>query len=284
MLFPYDRYCNPFLQYGVERLCAATADAGADGFIIVDLPPEEAGPIITACDEQGLSYVPLVAPTSTDERIDALASSASSFLYCVSMTGVTGTREVGAGEDLSKFIARVRARTDLPIAVGFGITTPEQVADIAVLGDGVVVGSALLNAVDAAGADADTATKAEALRAFSASLKGGAARNADAVGGASSLGKPPTLPTERPPEYGFGEYGGRYIPETLSEAHEELEAAWAEALADPEYVAELAHYRQYFIGGPTPLYLAKVRLSRQTLLAGSPGFCRQSKNARQSSG
>ena len=199
--------------------------------------------------------MPLVAPTSTDDRIGELAACACSFLYCVSMTGVTGTRAVDqTGEDLPSFLGRVRAKTGLPIAVGFGISTPEQVASTAKLGDGVVVGSALLKAVDDAGPDASTADRAGRC-AFTASLKAGAARP-DGADAAAELSRAPASPSTRPDEYGFGEFGGRYIPETLSEAHDELERAWNEAMADPAYHAELARYRKDFVGGPTPLYFA----------------------------
>ena len=109
-------YYNPFYQYGVEQLCRDTKAAGADGFIVVDLPPEEGIELNKACIKYGLSNVPLVAPTSSDKRIAALTEMASTFLYCVSVTGVTGARD-SLPPDLDDFIGRVRAKTDLPLAV-----------------------------------------------------------------------------------------------------------------------------------------------------------------------
>merc|ERR1719354_387012 len=119
-------YYNPFLQFGVHKLCEESAAAGADGFIIVDLPPEETAELSDACKKHKLSNIPLIAPTSSDERIALLAEHASSFLYCVSVAGVTGAR-AALPDDLEDFVARIRSKTDLPLAVGFGISTPDMV-------------------------------------------------------------------------------------------------------------------------------------------------------------
>merc|ERR1712224_308305 len=140
-------YFNPFYQYGLEKLCTETKEAGADGFIVVDLPPEEGKALNAACLENGLSNVPLVAPTSSDKRIEDLTHIASTFLYCVSVTGVTGARD-SLPEDLEEFITRVRSKTDLPVAVGFGISNPDMVNGVANIADGVVVGSRVLKAMD----------------------------------------------------------------------------------------------------------------------------------------
>ena len=139
-------YYNPFLQFGIENLCAKSAEAGADGFIIVDLPPEEAVELCVSCKKHKLSNIPLIAPTSSDERIALLAKHASTFLYCVSVAGVTGARD-SLPDDLEEFIARVRSKTDLPLAVGFGISNPDMVQGVANVSDGVVVGSAILHAI-----------------------------------------------------------------------------------------------------------------------------------------
>jgi tryptophan synthase alpha chain len=145
-------YYNPILAYGIERFVEQAARCGADGFIVPDLPPEEAGPLQTACAAKGLALIYLLAPTSTPERIALTARRASGFLYLVSLTGVTGARR-GLASDLEAFIQRVRAASkqadlDLPLAVGFGISTPQQAAQVAGLADGVIIGSALINAVD----------------------------------------------------------------------------------------------------------------------------------------
>lgn len=249
-------YYNPFYQYGVEKLCEETKAAGADGFIVVDLPPEEGKALNKACIAQGLSNVPLVAPTSSDKRIEALTNMASTFLYCVSVTGVTGARDA-LPDDLEEFIGRVRAKTDLPLAVGFGISNPNMVNGVANLSDGVVVGSAILKAMDSLGEDATTEQRADAIRDVVAHLKTGCAQAPDAKNQATKLGQVPEEWTAEDKESRFGDYGGQYIPETLSVAFEEIEQAFAEVKNDPEFLAELDRYRKDFVGGPTPLHKAE---------------------------
>jgi len=157
-------YYNPILAYGVERFAAEALQAGADGFIVPDLPPEEAGALQAACSAHDLALIYLLAPTSTPERIALTASQASGFIYLVSLTGVTGARQ-GLSAGLQAFIDRVRAVSRLPLAVGFGISTPAQAAQVAGLADGVIVGSALINTVD--GSDQPV----RAAGAFVASLR-----------------------------------------------------------------------------------------------------------------
>ena len=139
-------YFNPMLQYGLEALARNSAAAGVDGYIVPDLPAEESDELLAACRRHGLDLVFLLAPTSTDERIAAVAERASGFVYCVSLTGVTGQR--AALPDLRNYLARVRARTDLPLAVGFGVSTPEHVRNVGEVADGAVVASALINFLD----------------------------------------------------------------------------------------------------------------------------------------
>jgi tryptophan synthase alpha chain len=139
-------YYNPILSYGVARFVAEAAQAGADGLIVPDLPPEEAGELENHCRACQLALVFLVAPTSTPERLSLVAARSTGFLYLVSLTGVTGARDrISSG--LEEFIARVRLATSLPLAVGFGISTPEQAGLVGRLADGVIVGSALIHAV-----------------------------------------------------------------------------------------------------------------------------------------
>ena len=149
-------YVNPILAYGVERFVAQAAAAGADGLIVPDLPPEEAGGIEAACRAHGRALVYLAAPTSTPGRLAFLAARTTGFLYLVSLTGVTGARAV-LPPDLEGFIRRARAVARTPLAVGFGISTPEQARAVGALADGVIVGSALINAVEQAGDPAHTA-------------------------------------------------------------------------------------------------------------------------------
>jgi tryptophan synthase alpha chain len=136
-------YINPILAYGVGRFAAECAAAGVDGFIVPDLPPEEAGELEAACQLHGLALVYLLAPTSPAERIALVAEKSQGFIYLVSLTGVTGAR-ASLPPGLADFVARVRAATPKPLAVGFGIGSGEQAQTVAQLADGVIVGSALV--------------------------------------------------------------------------------------------------------------------------------------------
>lgn len=142
-------YYNPLLSYGEERAVADARAAGADGFIVVDLPPDEAGNFIAACRRHDMSFVPLVAPTTRDERIPLLAGAADAFLYAVSVLGTTGDKSVSTDE-LPAFLGRIRERSDLPLAVGFGISRREHVVAVGRVADAAVVGSAIIGAIDAA--------------------------------------------------------------------------------------------------------------------------------------
>ncbi len=140
-------YYNPFLHYGLERVVAEAEEIGLDGFIVPDLPPEEGQEFAALATARGLDLVPLLAPTSTESRIQANVQAGSGFVYCVSLTGVTGAREQ-ISATLPEFLGRVRKHTDLPLAVGFGVSRPEHVATIAQIAEGVVSASALINVLD----------------------------------------------------------------------------------------------------------------------------------------
>jgi tryptophan synthase alpha chain len=142
-------YYNPILAYGVDDFCRDAAEAGADGFIVVDLPPEESGPLHSACEANGLSIIYLLAPTSTDERIAQVAELASGFIYCLSLSGVTGVRDE-LPETLPAFVERVRKSSGLPIAVGFGISQPKHFQAVGRIADAAVVGSAIVDLMDRA--------------------------------------------------------------------------------------------------------------------------------------
>merc|ERR1719148_451272 len=252
-------YYNPFYQFGLDKLCAEAAEAGADGFIVVDLPPEEGVELAAECAKHGLSNVPLIAPTTSDERIAVLAERATSFLYCVSTTGVTGAR-ADLPPDLSEFIARIRARTPLPLAVGFGISTPDMVQSVANIADGVVVGSELLKTVGKLPESASTEERAESLRAKVSHLCTGLSQDPATVQNqCTELGSVPAgaEKTARHAETHFGKFGGQFIPETLSYAFREIEEKYNEIKNDPGFLAELAEYRKDFVGGPTPVHLAE---------------------------
>ncbi len=157
-------YYNPILAYGVERYVIDARSAGAQGFIVPDLPPEEATEFAQTAASAGLAYIYFLAPTSNHSRIEQVANLADGFIYLVSVTGVTGARR-RLEENLAPFVNRVRAQTSLPLAVGFGISTPAQAAAVGAVADGVIVGSALINAVD------EATDKPAAAAAFTASLR-----------------------------------------------------------------------------------------------------------------
>jgi tryptophan synthase alpha chain len=166
-------YLNSVLAYGPRRFFERAATAGVEALVIPDLPLDEAaGPNVSLAREDGglallaagagVSLVPMATPTSTDARLDLVAAAATSFVYCVAVTGVTGARaEVGA--ELPALLARLRERTDAPLAVGFGISTPEQAASVATLAGGVIIGSALIAAVTRTATPDDACAAARAL-------------------------------------------------------------------------------------------------------------------------
>ncbi|TMG54769.1 MAG: tryptophan synthase subunit alpha [Chloroflexi bacterium] len=160
-------YTNPFLRYrgGLRGFAPDAAQAGAAGIIVPDLPAEEAAEFDVALDPEGLARIDLYAPTTPDDRLSRLVPSARGFVYCVSLTGITGARRA-LGPDVADFVGRVRRHTSLPIAVGFGISNAEHVASLRGIADAVVVGSAALDTVSAAPAD----RRPEALHGFVSAL------------------------------------------------------------------------------------------------------------------
>ena len=147
-------YYNPIYSFGVEKFAKVAADAGVDGVIVPDIPLEESGPLRQAAAASGLAVVPLVAPNSGPERLAAITAAGSGFIYCVSVKGVTGVRQE-IDTDIEKFINCVRSHTKLPLAVGFGISGPEQAVQMAVYCDAVVVGSALVEIISGKGKNPD---------------------------------------------------------------------------------------------------------------------------------
>jgi tryptophan synthase len=143
-------YYNPLLAYGEELAVADAAASGADGFIVVDLPPDEASDFLGACRRHDMSFVPLIAPTTRDARLPTVTGAADAFLYCVSVLGTTGSRSIDTGE-LPAFLDRVRAVSDLPLGVGFGISRREHVVAVGRMADAAIVGTAIIAAIDGAG-------------------------------------------------------------------------------------------------------------------------------------
>jgi tryptophan synthase alpha chain len=140
-------YLNPILQFGLEKFCAAAKDAGIDGTLVTDLPVEEAADYLRAMKAQKLAPVFLAAPTSTDERLRAVAKNSRGFVYAISRTGITGTRQ-DVASDAHSLVERLRGFTKLPIAVGFGVSTPEQFAEVGKFADAVVIGSAIVQGIE----------------------------------------------------------------------------------------------------------------------------------------
>jgi tryptophan synthase alpha chain len=162
-------YCNTVHRRGVERFYREGREAGADAVLIVDMPPEEGERALAAARENGLDQIFLLAPTTSDDRLGLVAGSGSGFLYLASLLGVTGARDRLSGE-ASRLIGRVRPHTDLPLAVGFGISRPEHARALAEAGaDGIIVGSAIVDLVEAHAGDPDQ--MARAIRGFVAGMR-----------------------------------------------------------------------------------------------------------------
>jgi tryptophan synthase alpha chain len=166
-------YYNPMLAYGLEKFICDAAEAGADGFIVPDLPMEEAEEFTSALVGTGgcpsLSLIQMLAPTTSDERMEMAARNAKGFIYLVSVTGVTGERK-SISEGLGELINRVREHTSVPVCVGFGIGTPEQAKQVGALADGVIVGTACVRAIGESDKPVEAAEQFAA--AFHGALKG----------------------------------------------------------------------------------------------------------------
>lgn len=165
-------YYNPIHARGAENFVREAADSGADGFIIVDLPPEEDQVLREPAKAAGIDIIRLVTPTTDEARLKTILSGAGGYLYYVSIAGVTGTKSFVEG-DVKKAVARIRKASELPVAVGFGIKTPAQAAEIARLADAAVVGSAIVNVAaenQAAGKDAIVAGVTELCRSLADSI------------------------------------------------------------------------------------------------------------------
>lgn len=287
-------YLNPLLAYGIDRLAKDAKTAGVNGFIIVDLPPEEAELVVVpAITRAGLSFIPLLTPTTAPERVASIAKVASSFIYCVSVTGVTGARG-SISASIPDLIKMARTSTRLPLAVGFGISTPEQVRGIAAMGvDGVVVGSKIISELESLGPQPTPEACAEKVRALVEKLTSfrkdelptvssdAGYEEGDAKGTKCENEEEPGSRSKSKDEGiislggKFGDFGGCYIPETLVFAHQQLWLEFQKAIADPSFIAELDALRKNYVGGPTPVYFcerltakmggAKIYLKREDL-------------------
>ena len=159
-------YYNPMLAYGLEKFVSDAKEAGADGFIIPDLPAEESEEFINVAGD--LPLIPMLAPTSSPERMEMIARSAKGFIYLVSVTGITGERK-SLAEGLGELIAQVREHMSAPVCVGFGIGTPEQAREVGKMADGAIVGTACVRTIG--GSETPVETAREFARTFREALK-----------------------------------------------------------------------------------------------------------------
>ncbi|KAJ5564218.1 tryptophan synthase [Penicillium frequentans] len=267
-------YYNPVRAYGEEKIIRDCRDAGVNGFIIVDLPPEEALRFRELCRRDGLSYIPLVAPATPDSRMKMLCEIADSFIYVASRMGVTGaTKSLDQG--LDGLLARVHKYTEnrIPAVVGFGINTREHFINVAKIAQGVVIGSKIITVAR----DAEPGTAAEKVKDYCMYVSGRKeARNIEVPASTATPTSVPStgethIPTQADtPETSttddymrFGQFGGQYVPEALMECLTELETGFENAKADPAFWAEIRSYAAY-ANRPSSLHLA----SRLTAHAG----------------
>ncbi len=166
-------YYNPVFVYGNERFAKRAKDAGVDGILVVDLPPEESGELREYTDNAGIDFISLIAPTSDDNRIKKISGDASGFIYYVSITGMTGTKKPEVA-DIKRDMKRIRTMISLPVGVGFGISTPGQAGEIAKYADGVVVGSAIIRLIEE---NRERKDMVERVSSFARELKGRGLRN-----------------------------------------------------------------------------------------------------------
>lgn len=155
-------YLNPIFTYGYEQFHADAAAAGADGILLLDLPPDEAARNVDLAQGKGLHHIQLIAPTTPPARVKLLAESSQGFIYALSRTGVTGAHGAPS-EGIGETVARIKAHTETPVCVGFGINSPEQAEMVAKVSDGVIVGSAIVKIVENNASDSQVASKVGAF-------------------------------------------------------------------------------------------------------------------------
>ncbi|BFZ59285.1 anthranilate synthase / indole-3-glycerol phosphate synthase [Saitoella coloradoensis] len=282
-------YYNPLLMYGEERIVRDAKEAGANGFIVVDLPPEEAIKFRGFCTKDGLSYVPLIAPSTSENRIKILAPIADSFIYVVSKMGTTGASGT-VNAALPELLERIRQYSkDTPLAVGFGVSTREHFLSVGAVADGVVIGSKIIQVIE----EAQEGQRGEVVRKYCNEITGG--RMSDKltreVGIVESIDKSMNKKEAHPDEViqahegtegvngladqmdalaqaqngeikddtlipsRFGEFGGQYVPEALVDCLAELEQEFIKANNDPAFWEEFRSYYPY-MGRPGHLQFA----------------------------
>lgn len=270
-------YYNPLLSYGEDALLRDCQEARVNGFIVCDLPPEEAVSFRKLCSRGGLSYVPLIAPATSDTRMKILCALADSFIYVVSRMGVTGALGT-LNANLPNLLERVKKYSgDKPAAVGFGVSTREHFQSVASIADGVVIGSEIVSTLQ----KADPGTGAKAVEEYCAYVCGRTAQETTREVGvieAISAAKEPSgedvtvngvisehddaaLVAQLAALHGkiperFGEFGGQYVPESLMDCLSQLEDGFNAIKDDPQFWEE---YRSYYpwMGRPGQLHLAE---------------------------
>ncbi|KAI9690853.1 MAG: tryptophan synthetase [Bathelium mastoideum] len=280
-------YYNPLLSYGEERMLKDAREAGANGFIMVDLPPEEAIKFRSFCNKAGLSYVPLIAPATSESRMKILCKIADSFIYVVSRMGVTGATGT-LNTALPDLLERVHSYSgNVPAAVGFGVSTREHFLSVGQIAEGVVIGSQIINVLSEAG----SGQGAKAVEEYCSSItgrkgtsNGDLTREVGIVETMSEAKEPNGIHVDKvltdsdvPDGPGladqiealntsdgdasatpsrFGEFGGQYIPESLMDCMSELEAGFNAARNDPSFWEEFRSYYPY-MSRPSSLHLAE---------------------------
>ncbi|KAF4232155.1 hypothetical protein CNMCM6805_010104 [Aspergillus fumigatiaffinis] len=247
-------YYNPILQYGESKLLADCVDAGVNGFIIVDLPPEEAVRFRNGCMKTGLSYVPLIAPSTTEDRMKVLCNMADSFIYLVSRMGVTGATGT-LNAELPALIQRVKELSgNVPVAVGFGISTREHFLSVTSIADGAVIGSQVITILD----NAPAGQAARAVEGYCSQITQRKVAGAPSAAMETNAVVPPSVDGETAVTDGsgrFGVFGGQYAPEALTTCLAELEAGFEAARNDPTFWEEYRSYYPY-MGRPSSVHLA----------------------------
>lgn len=250
-------YYNPIMKYGPDRLVEDAKNAGVSGFLLVDLPPEEAVLFRGKCVEHGLSYIPLVAPSTTNERLATLAKITDSWMYVVSRMGTTGVQN-GLSASVGDLLDRVRQHVgDLPLCVGFGISTREDYVRVSDQADGIIVGSYIISLIGATPKE----QREEVVRKYVNDLVGG--REVKVYKYEEKTDTVKRIPEVEPEQNKeavksadrFGIYGGQYTPESLHRCLDELERGFQAAIKDPKFWEEFRSYYPY-MGRPSSLHLA----------------------------
>jgi tryptophan synthase len=257
-------YYNPILAYGEDEMVRDCKEAGVNGYILVDLPPEESHSFRGFCYKYDLSYIPLIAPSTTEARIQLLATIADSFIYVVSRMGVTGAKDC-VNAELPAIIARIKKYTQVPLAVGFGVSTREHFIEVGAHSEGVVIGSRLITVIR--DALAENKNIAETIEQYASEVTGRKAIETAAASTADladievndAAGRGPFTPEDIKNFYQldprFGTFGGAYVPEALVDCLTQLEVCFKDAMNDPSFKKEFESYYDY-ISRPSQLQFA----------------------------